>query len=266
MTSALLVLDIGNTNTSAGLWVRGRVQRHAPLGKVMAEQAAAALQAFVRGQRVHGLCLCSVVPKENRQWEEAARALWRVEPFRVHHQADLGIALTYPRPETIGPDRLANAVAAAEAYGAPVIVADFGTALTFDLLTRRAGYIGGVIAPGLPLMFSYLAEKTALLPHIGPAEVTSAVGRSTEEAMRVGAQYGYRGMVREILAALRREPGLQRARVCATGGYAGWVMNQVDPKIPVVPELTLTGAARIWERTVGPRPRRRAQSSQPQAN
>ena len=251
MKSALLILDIGNTNTSAGLWVRGRVAKHSALGKVVGEDSTAALRAFTKGFTITGVCVCSVVPKENAQWEEAARALWKVEPFRVTHRATLGLNLDYPKPESIGADRLANAVAAVRAYGAPVIVADFGTALTFDIITRERGYIGGVIAPGLPLMFSYLAEKTALLPLIGPADVTSAVGRSTEEAMRAGAQFGYRGMVKEILAALKREPGLHRARVCATGGYAGWVMNQVDPAIPVDPDLTLTGAALIYEQSRG---------------
>lgn len=247
---ALLVLDIGNTNTSAGLYSRGAIRRHEPLGKVPAEDGRRRLRSFTRGARVTGVCLCSVVPKEDETWIALSRDLWGIEPFRVTAAADLGIPLTYPKPASIGADRLANAVAAVAAHGAPVIVADFGTALTFDIITRAEGYIGGVIAPGLPLMFSYLAEKTALLPLIGPADVTSAVGRSTEEAMRVGAQYGYRGMVKEILAGLRREPGLRHARVCATGGYAGWVMRQVDPAIPVEPDLTLTGAALIHRRNV----------------
>jgi type III pantothenate kinase len=248
MSPALLVLDIGNTNTSAGLWSRGRIVRQAALGKPGPRAAVTALRGLVGDRPLRGACLCSVVPAENAGWARVLRRHWGVESLVLDARTDWGLPIRYPRPETIGADRLANAVAAARRHGTPVIVADFGTALTFDIVTRAEGYVGGVIAPGLPLMFDYLAEKTALLPHISPAPVDSPIGRSTEEAMRAGAHYGYRGMVREILAALRREPALRRAVVCATGGYAAWVMEALDPAVPVHPDLTLTGTALVWER------------------
>jgi type III pantothenate kinase len=160
---------------------------------------------------------------------------------------NIGVPITYPRPETIGADRLANACAAAHRYGAPVIVADFGTAVTFDVVEAKRGYVGGIIAPGLMLMFSYLAEKTALLPRIGPALVRGRIGRSTEQAMRLGAKWGYRGLVREILAEIKRKPALRSATVCATGGYARWCLKGSDLSIAVDPHLTLYGLARIYQ-------------------
>ena len=132
-------------------------------------------------------------------------------------------------------------------YGAPLIVADFGTAVTFDVVRPGQGYVGGVIAPGLPLMFSYLAEKTAKLPAIGPGPVTGGVGRSTEEAMRRGAAWGYRGMVREIVAELRKVPGMKKAALVATGGFAKWVVKGLKPAMRVDQDLTLYGIGKIHE-------------------
>jgi type III pantothenate kinase len=130
------------------------------------------------------------------------------------------------------------------------VVADFGTALTFDVVSRTRGYIGGIIAPGLPLMFSYLAEKTALLPEVDLGPVRHGVGKSTVEAMRLGARWGYRGMVREILHELRKSIGPGRMKCCATGGDAEWVMRGIEPNVPVDRDITLYGLGRIYELNV----------------
>ena len=115
------------------------------------------------------------------------------------------MGIDYPKPDSIGPDRLANAVAARKRFGAPVVVVDFGTAVTFDVVNRAGNYAGGIIAPGLAAMTDYLHEKTALLPRIKIREVKTVVGKSTEQAMLVGAVHGYRGLVRELIAELKRE-------------------------------------------------------------
>ena len=151
----------------------------------------------------NGVVLSSVVPAVNRLWKEIAHRLWHGVPWvNVNHRCKLDVPITYPKPETIGADRLANACEAAHRYGTPIIVADFGTAVTFDIVSKTKGYIGGIIAPGLSLMFSYLSEKTALLPRVKPGPVRRFVGKSTVEAMRLGAVWGYRGLVREILKEL----------------------------------------------------------------
>ncbi len=163
----------------------------------------------------------------------------------VSWRSRLHVRLSYPRPETIGADRLANVCAAAVRYGSPAIIADFGTALTFDVLSKSGCYTGGVIAPGLPLMFDYLAEKTALLPHIAPAPIKRPSGKSTEEAMHIGARNGYRGMVRGILDPLLEKMGPETT-VIATGGYAGWVFRKWNQSVIVDKHLTLYGLATIF--------------------
>jgi type III pantothenate kinase len=168
----------------------------------------------------------------------------------------MSVTVDYPHPETIGADRLANAVAGWERYHAPVIVADFGTALTFDVITGDGRYIGGVIAPGLPLMTDYLAERTALLPHIELGGRYHAVGRSTREAMQIGAIVGYRGMVREIFDHVKaglNDPGV---RLCATGGYAARAVSGLKVPVEVLPKLTLDGLVLMHEMNRDPSCRR----------
>ena len=138
--------------------------------------------------------------------------------------------------------RLANSAAVAELYGCPAIVADFGTAATFDVVSEGRRYIGGVIAPGLEAMTNYLYQRTALLPRLSLREPHRAVGKSTGEAMRSGAIFGYRGLVREILTQIKAEQfSRKRFAIVATGGYARLIASKV-PEITVVhPHLTLEG-------------------------
>ena len=164
----------------------------------------------------------------------------------VSHKLELGVKVDYPKPASIGADRLANACAAADRYGVPVIVADFGTAVTFDIVSAEGAYVGGVIAPGLPLMTEYLYERTALLPMIHLKGPHGIVGRSTTEAMRLGAKVGYRGMVHEIVAFLQR--GFhKRFKLCATGGFARWALEGINLPFKIDQDLTLYGLSRIYD-------------------
>lgn len=231
-----LVIDIGNTSTALAA---ARGLKLSSVQRTPSDAPALSLRD-VPDRAV----IASVKPGVNRRWERfliqqgVSKILW------VSHAVNLGIPVSYPKPETIGADRLANACEAAAVYGSPVIVCDFGTALTFDIVKKRTGYAGGIICPGLPLMFDYLAEKTALLPHIKPMKTTNVIGTSTEEAMRIGAHLGYLGMVKEILSQLKKELG-RSTRVCATGGFARWVFQGWDAPVPVDSQLTLKGLARI---------------------
>jgi len=159
----------------------------------------------------------------------------------------MDVAVDYPKPKTIGADRLANAAGGVVKYGAPLIVADFGTALTFDIVTRDRCYIGGVIAPGLPLMTDYLHERTALLPHVAPGGVCPKIGRSTRGAIQIGAQIGYRGMVREIVGYLSQTLG-DGVTLIGTGGFARWVLGGINMPFVIDPNLTLFGFGTIFER------------------
>ena len=154
----------------------------------------------------------------------------------------LGVTIDYPNPQSIGADRLANAAAVAELYGCPAIVVDFGTAVTFDVVSEGCRYIGGVIAPGLEAMTNFLYQRTALLPRLSLKEPHRAVGKSTVEAMRSGAVFGYRGLVREILAQIRAEQfSRKKVAVVATGGYARLIASQLPEVAAIHPHLTLEG-------------------------
>jgi type III pantothenate kinase len=182
-----------------------------------------------------------VVPRVTPLVKRAVREHWRLPCFELTAKTIHGVGIDYPRPETIGPDRLANAVAARARFGAPVVVIDFGTAVTFDVVDRRGKYIGGIIAPGLAAMTDYLHEKTALLPRIRIREVRSAVGKSTRQAMQVGAVHGYRGLIQGLVEELRRELKVARLPVVATGGYAGLLAAKLPEISAVDPALTLRG-------------------------
>lgn len=238
MSAATLVIDIGNTSTSMGLFRNGRIYK---------VQRCPSNAPELHFSGVERAVIASVKPPVDALWDAALDRQGIEQVLRVNHELNLGVPLCYPAPETVGADRLANACAGVRLYGAPVVVCDFGTALTFDVIVKETGYSGGIICPGLPLMFDYLAERTALLPHIKPAKIAHAVGRNTKEAMRIGARLGYRGMVREVLAALQKELGVRKLNVCATGGFAEWVLKDWDMEIPVDKNLTLKGLGFIGE-------------------
>ncbi|AKJ64706.1 Type III pantothenate kinase [Kiritimatiella glycovorans] len=242
----MLVLDVGNTGVTAGRYRAGRVSRvrRRDTGRADAGELRAWLTPS--GDAIRQAAYASVVPEVNPLWRDALAAAGFSSVLPIGPHLDLGVAVDYPRPETIGADRLANAAAAARRYEPPVVVCDFGTALTFDVILAEKGYVGGLICPGLPLMFEYLAERTALLPRIGPGRVSRVIGRSTVGAMRSGARLGARGMVREVIEAVRADLDAERLSVCATGGQASWICGDMD--IEVDPHLTLRGLGIIGER------------------
>ena len=267
----LLVVDVGNTSTAVGLWSDGRVSRvsHCDGGFEEAKLAVSRLKSQVLSRltsRVSSpslaLAYVSVVPKADRAWRAFAKqeglAFCQVShaDFAAGRKTGdgrrgaVGIRLDYPHPETIGADRLADAAGAVERYGAPVLVMDFGTALTAAVITNDRVWRGGVIAPGFPLMRDYLFERTAKLPRmkLGNGKVPK-IGQSTEEAMRFGALVGYRGMVREIVAELKKNFKAD-FKLVATGGFAKWVLKDLNLHFTIDPTLTLYGAGLIGKEKV----------------
>jgi type III pantothenate kinase len=244
-----IAIDIGNSSTAYGLCSGKRVTNVSHVKGGLSSRAAVreAIRILAANRRLDGAVLCSVVPKAVARWEAGIKDALGEAPLVVTHQVAVGVEISYPKPASIGPDRLANACAASARYGSPVIVADFGTALTFDIVNARGQYVGGVIAPGLPLMSDYLADRTALLPHIELRGMCAQVGKSTESAMRIGAHIGYRGIVREIVNYLREKPDLAGASLCATGGFARWALNGLDMDFHFDPNLTLRGLGKIFE-------------------
>lgn len=239
MTADYLLIDVGNGRTKLGLASTDAIldRRDCPTRGLTAD----AVVEVLRGWEVRAAVLCSVVPAAVAAFQEA---LVRLEvPLTVlKYDTPMGIGIRYPSPASIGPDRLANAVALAHLHGSPGIVIDFGTAVTFDILSADRHYIGGVIAPGLRLMTDYLHERTALLPQVELEEPVTAIGQSTIGAIQAGAAIGYRGMIRGILEALRKElPQDQPVHVVATGGDAAWIMAGLEEPIVVDSDLTLHG-------------------------
>jgi type III pantothenate kinase len=193
--------------------------------------------------------IASVVPRATAPVAEFVRRATGIQTLTLSPKLDLGIGIRYPQPAQIGHDRLANAVALASLYGVPGVVVDFGTAVTFDIVSSHREYLGGVIAPGLAAMTTYLHEHTAQLPAIRKLdEPRSIIGKSTVEAMRGGAVHGYRGLIREILAEIKHELRAPRLHVVATGGYAELIARRL-PEIQEVNQLlTLEGLRLIYLR------------------
>jgi type III pantothenate kinase len=187
-----------------------------------------------------------------RPAQTALRRIGVVESLVLSPTTVAGLGIDYPDPRTIGPDRLANAMAAKARYGAPVVVVDFGTAVTFDVVNRAGDYVGGIIAPGLAAMTDYLHEKTALLPRIRIRNTQAVVGRNTEQAMLIGALHGYRGLVRELVGRLRGELEARRLPVIATGGYAKLMARGLKEISAVEPDLTLEGLRLAWSKRSQP--------------
>lgn len=244
----LLLFDIGNTHTHVGLATDARVIRQAniPTREWFGGQAAALVKKFVGAKKISGAILCSVVPRATPFVHQMVRTAWNLPPLELNAKTLRGVGIDYPKPQTIGPDRLANSVAARQRFGAPVVVVDFGTAVTFDVVNAKANYAGGIIAPGLAAMTDYLHEKTALLPRIRITEPKRVIGSSTEEAMLAGAVYGYRGLVRELIRELKREMKAGRLPVVATGGYARLIAAGLPEISAVEPNLTLEGLRLVW--------------------
>lgn len=239
----ILLFDIGNTNTHCGLADNRRVLKHKniPTSAWFDGRAEKILKQFLRGEKISAAALCSVVPRATAKIHEHCRAIWKLNCFELTHSTVRGVGIDYPKPETIGPDRLANAVAAKKMFGAPSVVVDFGTAVTFDVIDAKGNYIGGIIAPGLAAMTDYLHEKTALLPKIRIREVSAVIGKNTRQAMLIGAVHGYRGLIRELLNELKRKLKCEHLPVVATGGYAKLIAAKLPEIRDVKPLLTLEG-------------------------
>jgi type III pantothenate kinase len=245
----ILLFDIGNTHTHVGLANDRRVlkQFNVPTRDWFGGKAAAPVKKFAGKNKIRGAALCSVVPRATPLVRKTIRALWKLDVLELTPETLRGVGVDYPRPDSIGQDRLANAVAARRRFGAPVVVVDFGTAVTFDVVDGAGNYVGGIIAPGLAAMTDYLHEKTAQLPKIKIREIRSVVGKSTEAAMLVGAVHGYRGLVRELIGELKRELRAKKLPVVATGGYAKLIAAKLPEISAVAPDLTLEGLRLVWE-------------------
>ena len=244
--SDYLLVDISNSYVKLAFASRQRIGKPARLPT--SKLSAAALRRILRRRKVETIVVSSVVPKKNNAivaGADSARVLF------LTPKLDLGVGIDYPAPRSIGADRLANAAAVSQLYGYPAIVVDFGTAVTFDVVSAGGDYVGGVIAPGLEAMTSFLYQRTALLPKLTLHEPKRAIGKTTRDAMMSGAVLGYRGLVREILLRLTAENfPRKKPRLIATGGYAQLIARKLPEIEAVHPNLTLEGLRLIANRNI----------------
>lgn len=254
----LLCIDIGNTHTHCGVVAAGGLRPAESLGEVPtpfldhAEQGLAPRlrELIARTGPWAGVAFCSVVPAASPRLL-ATLAPLGLPVWQLTAAGRLGVDISYPRPAEIGQDRLANAAGAHALAGSPAIVIDLGTAVTFDVISRRGGYEGGIITPGPALMTRYLHERTAQLPLVEDvvSPVSQAIGKSTVEAMRIGAVLGFTGMIQTLLDALLAElaaRGESPVPVLTSGGATAIVSGRLRQPVQDVPDLTLRGLAAAW--------------------
>ncbi|MEQ1832651.1 MAG: type III pantothenate kinase, partial [Candidatus Eisenbacteria bacterium] len=189
--------------------------------------------------------LCSVVPAQTRPWAEALRQLTGRDPLRVT-AATSPIALQVTEPDSVGPDRIANALAGRVLHGSPCIVIDLGTATTFDCVSKQGAFVGGAIAPGMGTASDELFRRAARLSNIELRRPERAVARTTSENLRVGVLWGYAGLVDALVRRMRNELG-GRPKVVATGGLARLVAPECETVDLVDDGLTLKGLRLFWE-------------------
>ncbi len=234
-----LLIDNSNTRTKFALDHDGELSTWRAVIPTK-ELSDKTLHDALDARNITRATICSVVPQAAGLLEN----FLHVPCHRISCRSLLPITIDYPKPEQIGADRLANAAAAFLEHKGPAIVIDFGTAVTFDVISQKGAYLGGVIAPGTASLRDYLHQKTALLPAIQLEEPRTAIGRSTEEAMQAGAVIGYRGLIREILTAVCSELG-GSPTILATGGDAALISKEIDVIDIIDQDLTMKGIQAI---------------------
>jgi type III pantothenate kinase len=251
----LLAVDVGNTQTVLGLYDGERLAEHWRVA-TEAERTGDELGVVV-GQLlelrdlgfedVGGVCLSSTVPPLVRAYEEFARDYATAPLLVLGPGTKTGIPIVYDDPREVGPDRIANAVAARERYGAPCIVVDFGTSTNFDIVSAAGEYVGGVLAPGFEISMEALFARAARLVKVDFSAPPSVIGKTTVAGLQSGMVYGFAGQVDGIVKRVRGEVG-ETAPVIATGGLAELIAPHAETIDTVDPFLTLEGLRLVWGR------------------
>ena len=246
----LLAVDVGNTQTVLGLYPDGGPLadhwRLATERTRTGDELGVLLEGLLDLDGVAGICLAATVPTLVREWERVAERWAHAPLLAVGPGVRTGIPIRYDDPREVGPDRIVNAVAAKERYGAPVIVVDFGTSTNFDVVSPAGEYVGGVLAPGIEISMEALFQRAARLVKVDYAEPPSVIGKTTVAGLQSGLVYGFAGQVDGIVAAIRGELGAE-ARAVATGGLAELVAPHAATIEVVDPFLTLDGLRLVWE-------------------
>jgi type III pantothenate kinase len=252
----LLVIDIGNTNTSLGVFDGETLVAHWRLttarSRTVDEWGVHARNLFSLASldvtSINAITIASVVPPLNFTLKQMAEVYFHLTPLFIDHLVDTGVPILYEPASDVGADRIVDAVAAIHKYGAPCIVVDFGTATTFDAINEKGEYLGGVITPGITISSDALFERAAKLPRVEIKRPAKVIGSATIEAMQSGLYHGYVGLVDGILKKMLEELG-GSPKVIATGGLAPLIAKG-SSFIELVDEtLTLEGLRLVYQRT-----------------
>lgn len=253
----LLVMDVGNTTTVVGIFDGKKLTAHWRLSSILhtSDELGVYLLTLlgtkgVGPEGIDGAVFASVVPPLDLPVSEAIRNFLGVEALRVDAFTDIGMEIRYASPREVGADRIVNALGGRAKYGAPLIVVDYGTAITLDVVSSDGAYLGGVIAPGLLSGISALFGRTAKLPQVGVELPPSVIGRNTNESIQSGILFGNAGLTDRLVEMVRSELGVH-AGVVATGGHAELMAGISRTIDQVDPWLTLDGLRLIHERASG---------------
>ena len=259
----LVAIDVGNTQTVIGLYGPGdgpagsgtellHHWRTATVASRTADEMALLIdQLFqLRGldpaETITGIAVASVVPRQRTALREMSDRWFKVETVIVEPGVRTGMPIHYDNPKEVGADRIADAVAAFERYGGPTIVVDFGTATTFEVVSAKGEYLGGIIVPGIEISLEALSARAALLPRVELVEPRSVLAKNTVESVQAGIIYGFAAQVDGLCQRLREEIG--PCQVVATGGLAGLIGPYTSAIEHHEPWLTLDGLRIIFGR------------------
>jgi type III pantothenate kinase len=247
----LLAIDVGNTQTVFGLFEGDRLSeqfRVATEPRHTADELAVLLRAFVDLESLDGIVLSSTVPVLVREYEGFAEKWAGSDVLVLGPGVSTGVPIRYDDPREVGPDRIANAVAARERHGTPVVVVDFGTSTNFDIVSAAGEYLGGVIAPGVEISMDALFARAARLLKVPFEAPPNVIGKTTTQGLQSGLVYGFSGQVDGIVDRIREELQAPAATVVATGGLAALIAPHSRTIGSIDPELTLHGLRLVWER------------------
>jgi type III pantothenate kinase len=247
---ALLAIDVGNTQTAFGLFEGEELREHWRVTTERnrsADELGALYGSFIDLTSVDGVAIASTVPQLHRAYEELAKEYAKAELLELGPGVKTGVPIRYDDPREVGPDRIANAVAAVERYGAPAIVVDFGTSTNFDVVSPQGEYVGGVLAPGIEVSMEALFSRAARLFKVDFTEPETVIAKNTASSLQSGLVYGFAGQVDGIVERIREELGAD-AQTVATGGLADLIVPHAKTLETIDPFLTLEGVRLVWQR------------------